>query len=62
LIERLAADPRIPMDARQLHGAIGNADRFIGNAPAQVRGVVAKIAAITSKYPEAADYRPGSIL
>ena len=54
LIERLAGDGRIPMDAQQLSSAIGDADQFIGNAPAQVRGVVAKIEAITRKYPEAA--------
>ena len=62
LIQRLADDARIPLDLDQLSSAIGDPDQFIGNAPAQVRNVVAKIEAITSKYPEAAAYRPGSIL
>lgn len=62
LIERLAADERIPMDAKTLQSAIGDPDRFIGHAPAQVRTVVAKIEAVTRRYPEAAQYRPGSIL
>ena len=62
LLERLAADPRIPMDARQLSEAVGDSDRFIGNAPVQVRNVVAKIEAITGEQPEAASYRPGAIL
>jgi adenylosuccinate lyase len=62
LIQRLAADDRIPMDAQTLQSAIGDPHQFIGNAPAQVRNVVAKIEAITNQNPEAAAYRPGSIL
>ena len=62
LIERLAADERIPMDAQTLQLAIGDPDLFIGNAPAQVRTVVAKIEAVTRKHPDAASYRPGAIL
>jgi adenylosuccinate lyase len=62
LIERLAADDRIPLDSDALRAAIGDTDRFMGNAPAQVRTVVAKIERVTSQYPEAARYRPGSIL
>ncbi len=62
LVERLAADQRIPMDADALRLAIGDPNQFIGNAPAQVRRVVGKIEAITSNHPEAANYRPGSIL
>jgi adenylosuccinate lyase len=62
LIERLAADDRIPMDAEALRSAIGDPDLFIGNAPAQVRTVVAKIEAVTRSYPDAASYRPGAIL
>ena len=62
LIERLAADDRIPMDAAALRAAIGDPDLFIGNAPAQVRTVVAKIEAVTRNHQEAASYRPESIL
>ncbi len=62
LIQRLADDDRIPMDAETLQSAIGDPDQFIGNAPAQVRNVVAKIEAITNQHPEAAAYRPASIL
>ena len=62
LIQRLADDSRIPMDAETLHSAIGDPDQFIGNAPSQVRQVVAKIEAITKQHPEAASYRPQSIL
>lgn len=62
LLERLAADQRIPMDAAGLAASVGDPDLFIGNAPAQVRKVVAKIEAVTRKYPQAASYRPGAIL
>lgn len=62
LIQRLADDDRIPMDAETLQSAIGDPHQFIGNAPAQVRHVVAKIEAITNLHRQAAAYRPGSIL
>ena len=58
----LAADERIPMDAESLTAAIGDPIHFIGNAPAQVRRVVGRIDEITEQNPEAATYRPGSIL
>ena len=62
LIEKLAADERIPMDAESLTAAIGDPIHFIGNAPAQVRKVVGRIDEITEQNPDAATYRPGSIL
>jgi adenylosuccinate lyase len=62
LIERLAADDRIPLDASTLRSSIGSPGQFIGNAPAQVATVVGKIQSITAKRPEAAVYRPGAIL
>ncbi|TWU21514.1 Adenylosuccinate lyase [Novipirellula galeiformis] len=62
VIERLAGDDRIPMDADALRAAIGDPKLFIGNATNQVQSVIAKIDAITSKHPELAEYRPGSIL
>ena len=62
LIDRLAADDRIPMDSDALRAAIGDPSQFIGNAPAQVKNVAARIAKITESHPEASQYRPGSIL
>jgi adenylosuccinate lyase len=61
LIARLAGDPRIPLDADALTAVIGDPDEFIGNAPAQVRRVIARIEALTSQHPQAAAYRPCSI-
>ncbi len=62
LIARLSADDRIPMDADQLHEAIGHPSQFIGNAPVQIQNVLQKITNITERFPEASGYRPGSIL
>jgi len=62
LIDRIAGDDRIPLDAEALDAAIGDPDRFIGNASDQVRGVIAKIDAVSSRFPDAAKYCPGSIL
>lgn len=62
LVTRLAADERIPLDAEQLAAAIGDPERFIGNAPAQVRGVIAKIEQVIKRYPKAAKYEPEPIL
>ena len=62
LIERLAADDRIPLSASALQSSIGSPGQFIGNAAAQIEKVVGRIHAITAKRPDAASYRPGEIL
>ncbi|MGB7327388.1 MAG: adenylosuccinate lyase [Rubripirellula sp.] len=62
LIDRLAADARIPMDHATLTAVIGAPAEFVGNAPAQVATVVTKIESIVKQHPDAAKYRPGAIL
>ena len=62
LLQRLADDPRIPMDLSALKDAMGDSKLFIGNAQSQVSVVVEKIEKICERYPDAASYRPGSIL
>lgn len=62
LIERLSADERIPMDAEKLREAIGHPSQFIGNSTVQIQNVLQKINCLTDRFPEAAGYRPGSIL
>ncbi|TWU59379.1 Adenylosuccinate lyase [Rubripirellula tenax] len=62
LIDRLANDPRIPMDHATLTAAIGKANEFVGNAPAQVAAVIARIASVVEQHPDAAKYRAGAIL
>jgi adenylosuccinate lyase len=62
LIERLASDDRIPLDLHRLREAMGEPVVFIGNAPSQVQAIADRIEAITRRYPDAARYRPDSIL
>jgi len=62
LLERLAKDSRLPMDDQELSTAIGDSSLFVGNAAEQVQRLIDKIAVINNQYPNAADYRPGSIL
>ncbi len=58
LIQRLADDDRIPMDAQTLQSAIGDPHQFIGNAPAQVRNVVAKIESDYESEPQGSSLSP----
>ena len=62
LMDRLAADDRIPMDAMALNDAIGEPIEFIGNAPGQVKSIAQRIDVICKQYPKAMAYEPGSIL
>ncbi|KAA1260373.1 Adenylosuccinate lyase [Rubripirellula obstinata] len=62
VIERLAGDDRIPMDLSQLQSAIGAPIEFIGNSQNQISKVMSRIETITNQHPDAAAYRPGSIL
>ncbi len=62
LLDRLAGDPRIPLDRRQLHDLISDTASFTGLAGAQVDAVLGKIASVVERYPAAAGYQPGAIL
>ena len=62
LVERLAADERLPLGAEELGEALADRHAFIGAAKSQVERVCARIAELTEHYPEAAAYRPGDIL
>jgi len=62
LVERLAADPRLPLDRAQLEEALADKAAFIGAAGAQTDAVVARVADLVEAYPEAAMYTPGDIL
>lgn len=62
LLDRLAADERIPLDRDQLDSLLSDPLSFTGNARAQVDAVLARIAAVTSKFPSAAGYTPAAIL
>ncbi|MBP2364387.1 adenylosuccinate lyase [Pseudonocardia parietis] len=62
LLQRLAGDDRLGLPAGTLDRLLDDPLRFTGGASAQVAAVNEKIAAITAKHPEAAEYTPGGIL
>ena len=62
LLDRLAADPRLPLDRAQLGALISDASSFAGLAGEQVAAVLARIEAVVAEHPQAARYVPGAIL
>ncbi|MEE2033937.1 adenylosuccinate lyase [Rhodococcus chondri] len=62
LLDRLAADERLPLDRAALDAALADRSAFIGAAEAQVGGVVAAVEELVAQYPEAAAYAPAPIL
>ncbi|TKV57786.1 adenylosuccinate lyase [Nakamurella flava] len=62
LVDRLAADGRLPLDRPALLAALGDPLSFTGTAVDQVGAVVARIDAIAAEHPQAAAYRPAAIL
>jgi len=62
LLDRLAGDPRLPLDRAALDAALADKQSFTGAAGAQVDSVVAAAEELARQYPAAAGYRPGAIL
>jgi adenylosuccinate lyase len=62
LLDRLAADPRLPLDRPAIDAALADRKAFIGAAGDQVDAVVAEVDALVTRYPDAAKYTPGAIL
>ena len=62
LVQRLAADDRLPLDGQQLAALMGAPLEFTGAAASQVQRIVDVVAQITGEYPQAAAYSPGAIL
>jgi len=62
LLDRLAADPRLPVDRADLAAALTDPMAVAGRAPAQVAAFAEQVAAVVDRYPEAAGYEPGDIL
>lgn len=62
LLDRLAADERIPLDRAALDALLADRLSFTGAAGAQVAEVVRQVEAVAAAYPEAAKYAPGDIL
>jgi len=62
LLDRLAADERIPLDRAALEALLADRLPFTGAASAQVAAVVRRVEEIVARYPEAAAYAPEPIL
>ncbi|MGV0626516.1 adenylosuccinate lyase [Mycolicibacter minnesotensis] len=62
LLDRLAADDRLPLDRAALDAALADRQAFSGAAADQVDRVAAQVAELLERYPAAAAYSPGAIL
>jgi adenylosuccinate lyase len=62
LLDRLAADPRLPLDRAALDAALADKEAFTGAAGDQVDQVVSAVEDLVTRHPEAAKYTPGAIL
>ena len=62
LIDRLAGDADIPVDAAQLEAILAEPSKFAGRASSQVADVVSRIEKVIARRPEAAMYTPEAVL
>lgn len=62
LADRLAADPRLPLDRAAIDAALADRHAFTGAAGDQTDAVAAAVDAVVDRYPIAANYTPGAIL
>ena len=62
LLDRLAADGRLPLDRATLDSLVGDPSVFAGNASAQVAAVVERVAVVVAARARAAAYDPEPIL
>ncbi len=62
LLDRLAADARLPLDRSALDALVGEPLTFVGTAVDQVQAFVDQVANVVARHPDAAGYRPEAIL
>ena len=62
LLDRLAAEERLPLDRAALDALVGEPLGFVGTAEAQVEAFVRQVGAVVEQHPEAATYRPEPLL
>ncbi|MBM9509560.1 adenylosuccinate lyase [Actinacidiphila acididurans] len=62
LLDRLAADDRIPLDRAALDALMADRLSFTGAAGGQVAEVVRRVEEVAKAHPRAAAYAPGAIL
>jgi adenylosuccinate lyase len=62
LLQRLAADERLPLGPAEIEALVAAPLSFAGAAPRQVADVVRRVEALAATYPAAAGYAPRQIL
>ena len=62
LLDRLAADKRIPLDRADLDALVGDPLAFVGDAHRQVAAFAATVGALVAEHPEVASYQPDRLL
>ncbi len=62
LVQRLAADERLPLSRVDLEGLLADPLSFTGLAQQQVSQVLDRISAVVTQHPSVAGYTPGAIL
>ena len=62
LLDRLAADERVPLQRADLEALLGDPLTFVGAARRQTAMFVRQVAEVVAAHPEAASYDPGAIL
>lgn len=61
LVDRLAADERLPLSGEQLAMLLASPLELAGNAQSQTDALVDRVEVLCHRYPDAASYRPGAI-
>jgi adenylosuccinate lyase len=62
VLDRLAADDRLPLDRGELDKLLANRLSFTGVAPRQVDAIVKRVEGVLKRFPEATHYIPAPIL
>ena len=62
VLDRLAADDRLPLDRGELDKLLADRLSFTGVAPRQVDAIVKRVEGVLNRFPEATHYIPAPIL
>jgi adenylosuccinate lyase len=62
LLDRLAADDRVPLSRAELQALLADRAAFVGAAGRQVQAFVQRVDEVAARHPEAAGYSPDPIL
>jgi adenylosuccinate lyase len=62
VLDRLAADDRLPLDRGELDKLLADRLSFTGVAPRQVDAIVKRVVGVLERFPEATHYVPAPIL